>query len=132
MLGRRGYGREEIAAVLARLSAARYLDDADFARTWVTTRAHRGTAGPARLVRELRGKGIADAEIEAALRALHEEWNAAEAAGEAARRKLKSLQGLSADAARRRLAGYLDRRGFAPDIILVTCRKYLSDGPEPE
>jgi regulatory protein len=132
MLARRGYGPEEIAAAIDRLTAARYLDDADFARTWVSTRAHRGTAGPGRLARELRAKGVPEADIAAAFRALTEEWDAAGAAREAARRKLKSLQGLPADAARRRLAAYLDRRGFAPDIILATCRKYLADGPEPE
>jgi len=131
-LTRRGYAPQEIAAVIARLTTARYLNDADFARTWVSTRAHRGAAGPARLARELRTKGIAAGEIAAALRALHEEWDPAEAAREAARRKLKSLQGLPAPVARRRLAAFLDRRGFSPDIILATCRRYVSDANDSE
>jgi len=131
-LTRRGYASREVAAVIARLTAARYLDDADFARTWVSKRARRGAAAPARLARELRTKGIAAAEIAAALRALQEDWDPAEAAGEAAKRKLKSLQGLSAPVTRRRLAAFLDRRGFTPEIILATCRRYVSDANESE
>jgi len=131
-LTRRGYAPRDVAGVIARLTAARYLDDADFARTWVSARAHRGVAAPARLARELRTKGIAAAEIAAALRALQEQWDPAEAAGEAAKRKLKSLRGLSAPVARRRLAAFLDRRGFSPEIILATCRRYVSDANESE
>ncbi len=131
-LRRRGYAPQEIAAVVARLTAARYLDDADFARTWVTTRARRGAAAPARLVHELRTKGIAPGEIAAALNALQAEWDPAEAAAEAAKRKLKSLQGLPAPVARRRLAAFLDRRGFSPEIILAACRRYLAATDEGE
>jgi len=40
-LTRRGYPPDEVAAVIARLTAARYLDDADFARSWVSARARR-------------------------------------------------------------------------------------------
>jgi len=126
-LARRGYACREVAAVIDRLRAARYLDDADFARTWVSLRAHRGAAAPARLARELREKGVAEAEIAAALRALQEEWDPAEAAGQAARRKLKSLQGIPAAAARRRLAAFLDRRGFSSEVILATCRRFVAD-----
>ncbi len=48
------------------------------------------------------------------------------AADEVARRKLGALKGLPAPVARRRLAAFLDRRGFGPDIILATCRRYVS------
>ena len=131
-LSRRGYPPEQISAVIARLIAARYLDDADFARTWVSARARRGAAGPARLARELRTKGVASGEIAAALRELQEDWDPAAAAAAAAARKLKSLQGLPGPAARRRLAAFLDRRGFSPEIILVICRKYLAAADDSE
>ncbi len=127
VLAGRGYAAEEIATVVARLTAVRYLDDAEFARVWVSSRAQRGVAGPARLARELRAKGIPDTAIAAALQALREEWDAGEAAGEAARRKLKSLAGLPAAVARRRLAGYLERRGFSVDVVLATVRRHVSE-----
>ena len=131
-LRRRGYPPQEIATVIARLTAARYLDDADFARTWVTTRARRGAAAPARLAHELRTKGVAPGEIAAALSALQDEWDPGEAAGEAARRKLKSLHGLPAPVARRRLAAFLDRRGFSPEIIVAACRRCFAATDESE
>jgi regulatory protein len=131
-LTRRGCPPEEIAAVIARLTAAGYLDDAAFARTWASGRARRGAAAPARLARELRTKGVAAGEIASALRGLRDEWDAAAAAGEAAKRKLKSLQGLPMPVARRRLAAFLDRRGFSPEIILATCRKHLAAADESE
>lgn len=131
-LTRRGYAPRDVAAVIARLTAARYLDDADFARTWVSARARRGVAAPARLARELRTKGVSAAEIAAALRALQDQWDPAEAAGEAAKRKMKLLQGLPAPVARRRLAAFLDRRGFSPEIVLATCRRYVAGVDDAE
>jgi regulatory protein len=131
-LVRRGYPLDDIATVLTRLAAARYVDDAEFARTWVVARAHRGAAAPARLARELRAKGVPDGAIAAALRTLDGEWDAVAAADEAAQRKMKSLEGLPTGVARRRLAAYLERRGFGRDVILVTCRRYLSDADETE
>ena len=129
-LARQGYGRDEVAAVLARLTACRYLDDADFARTWVTTRARRSSIGPARLTRELQAKGIADPLIAAALRALAEEWNTTEGANEAVRRKLPSLRGLPPAVARRRLAAFLERRGYSPDVILAMCRAQFAEAED--
>jgi regulatory protein len=126
-LARRGYSVAEIATVIARLRAAHYLDDAEFARTWVTARAHRGAAGPVRLARELRAKGVAEGDIGAALRAIRDEWDVGEAARTAARRKLKSLEGLPKEVARRRLAAHLERRGFSREVILATCRRHFSD-----
>lgn len=131
-LGRRGYPPDEVAAVITRLTACRYLDDAEFARTWVTARAHRVAVGPARLARELRAKGIPDGQIAAALRTLAEEWTPAEAAGEAVRRKLKALAGLPPAVARRRLAGYLERRGFSPEIIIAMCRRHIGATTDAE
>jgi regulatory protein len=130
-LARRGYDRNEVEAVLARLTASRYLDDAEFARTWVTTRARRSLMGPARLARELRAKGIPEGDISAALRSLAEEWDSREAGREAVRRKLPSLQGLPPAVARRRLATFLERRGFNPEVILAMCRRQFADVEEP-
>jgi regulatory protein len=131
-LGRRGYPPDEVAAVVARLTACRFLDDAEFARTWVTARAHRAAVGPARLARELRAKGIPEGQIATALRTLAEEWTPVEAAGEAVRRKLKALAGLPPAVARRRLAGYLERRGFSPEIIIAMCRRHIGATTDAE
>lgn len=131
-LRRRGYPLDDIATVMARLAAARYVDDAEFARTWVATRARRGAAAPTRLARELRAKGVRDGEIAAALRALNGEWDERSAANAAAERKVKSLQGVPAEKARRRLAAFLERRGFGREVVLAVCRRWFSDRDDTE
>jgi regulatory protein len=130
-LARRGYPPEKISAVLARLTASRYLDDVEYARAWARSRAHRRSLGPTRLAQELRAKGLAEGDIARALREAYTERGAREVAEAAALRKLPALQGLSPDVARRRLGGYLSRRGFAAEIILALCRKHFPHGDDP-
>jgi len=125
-LARRGYPPDEVAAVIARLASAKYLDDLDFARTWVRSRAVRPGLGPTRLARELRAKGIGEAEIGAALAEFPAERTLREVAEEVAARKLQTLQGLDPSIAYRRLAAHLTRRGFAWEIISAVCRKFFS------
>ena len=120
-LRQRGYAVAEIAAVVARLTAARYLDDAEYARAWARSRARRLSLGPARLARELRAQGVGAAHVAGAL---------AEAAAETDPRALAE-----AAAARRRLAAYLERRGFAAPVIIDVCRRHfphLQDAGEAE
>ncbi len=129
-LSRRGYPPDEVAAVLARLAAARYLNDLDLARDWVRARAERCGFGPARLARELRAKGIADQDIRAALGELLAAQSPLALAEEAARRKLTALQGVPPPVGRRRLGAYLARRGFSTEIILRLCQKYFPNMEE--
>ena len=131
-LARRGYPPEQISAVLARLAASRYLDDGEYARAWARSRAHRRSLGPTRLAQELRAKGIAEGEIAVALREAFTERDARETAEAAAMRRLPALQGLPPDVARRRLAGYLTRRGFAAEIVMALCRKHVPHGEATE
>jgi regulatory protein len=129
-LRRRGYGPEEIAAVVARLTAARYLDDAEYARAWARSRARRLSLGPARLARELRARGVDPAHIAEALAESSAEDDPGSLAEAAAARRLKGLQDVPAEVARRRLAAYLARRGFAAGIILRVCRRHFPHLPE--
>ncbi len=134
-LRRLGYRPDEIAGVIGRLTASRYLDDAEFARSWVRSRAERAGYGPSRLRRELRDKGIDEAEIAGALAELTAERDVRDLAAEAARRRLPALRGLASAVARRRMAGYLSRRGFGAEVILELCRRLFpadADDPDPQ
>jgi len=124
-LARRGYAGDQIASVIAKLTAARYLDDAEYARTWARSRAQRRSLGPARLARELRARGIAEPEISAVLDEVFGERDVRSVAEAATIRKLRDLQGLAPLVARRRLAAFLTRRGFPAEIILTLCRKHF-------
>jgi regulatory protein len=124
-LARRGYVADQIRAVVARLTASRYLDDAEYARAWARARARRHSVGPARLAQELRSKGILDTAISAALREAFSERDAGQVAEDAASRKLKALQGLPPEVARRRLGAFLTRQGFTGEVVLALCRKHF-------
>ncbi len=131
-LARRGYVADQIHAVITRLAVARYLDDGAYARTWARTRAHRHSVGPARLTRELRSKGIPEAEIAHALQEAFSERDVRDVAEAAALRKLKALKGLAPEVARRRLGAFLTRQGFAVELVLALCRKHFPSGETSE
>ncbi len=126
-LSQRGYAPEAVAGVVERLTAARYLNDREFARDWVQARAARSGFGPLRLSRELRAKGIAERDIRAALGELLEEHSPLALAEAVARKKLTALQGVPSAVGQRRLTAYLTRRGFSTEIVLRLCRKFFPD-----
>lgn len=98
---------------LDRLAAERLLDDGEFARQFARTRARRGR-GPARLVSDLAARGIPRRVAEEAVRrALADEGlDAASLARAVVERRAAQLSGLPAALRRRRLLGFLKRRGF--------------------
>jgi regulatory protein len=129
-LRRQGYASAEIEAAVTRLTAAGYLNDAAFAAEWMRSRLTRQRLGPGRLTRELRAKGIGEAEIAAALAELTAERDVRQVAAEAATRRLAGLRGLPPATARRRLAAYLTRRGFPVEVIVALCREHFASQGE--
>ena len=121
-LVRKGHAAAAAREAVGALVAAGLVDDAEFARHYVRTRARRFRYGPARLARDLRRLGIGEREAGEAIRAGFEE-EGVEPAGllrEAAERKLQTLRGLDPLVRRRRLKTYLLRRGFAAaDVVEV-------------
>jgi len=124
-LGQRGFGSHIIDQVIERFSELGYLDDADFARRWIQTREQLAPRGTRLLKQELRQKGInADLADEALAVADLDEL---ETATRIAERRLPKMSGLDRDTQRRRLAGYLERRGFSHDIVRQIDRKYFRE-----
>jgi regulatory protein len=107
--------------VVADLVGRGYVDDAAFARQWVTARAARGY-GAARLRMELRARGIAPPVIAAALAALGGD-DALARAREVARRRLPALRRGRPDRVASRLRDYLQRRGFAMGVVVRVVRE---------
>ncbi|MBK0330547.1 regulatory protein RecX [Brachybacterium sp. MASK1Z-5] len=115
--------------VMQRIARADLIDDAAFARDWVTQRRElRGLADEA-LRRELEAKGVADADIDAALVAQagtpqHAELEEEERCRELVRGRIapesrRTDMGDRSERARmaRRLEGYLRRRGYDGALI---------------
>jgi regulatory protein len=146
-----GYRPDLVEGAVDRMTALGYLDDAAFARSWVESRDRARPRGARALRDELRRKGVAAADIEAALvareavaRGADEEDAAAgsadgaraasRASDEDAAARLLARRGAAIrrepDPRRRRAKAYalLARNGFDPDVCATAAAAWLA-GP---
>jgi regulatory protein len=107
-----GYPAEAVAAVIADLAAERLLDDARFAGHYVAYHAQRGQ-GPRRIATDLGARGVAPAQIEAAL-ATGPDWAAL--AREIRTRRFGPIPPKSW-AEKAKQGRFLQYRGFSSDHI---------------
>jgi regulatory protein len=124
---------DEIATrLLDRFEEVGLIDDAAFAREWVSQRQEgRGLARRA-LAQELRRKGIDDEVARDALGEVAEDDEVA-AARMLVRRKLRSVRDLDHDKAVRRLVGMLARKGHSSGVAFRVVREELgADLADPE
>jgi regulatory protein len=123
-LRRRGVPDAAADAVLARFTEVKLIDDQLFARAWVESRHHgRGLAGRA-LGDELRQRGVAPAEIEAALGQLSPDQELA-TARELVERRLPGTAALPPLARMRRLTSVLARKGYSSGLAYRVVREAL-------
>jgi len=119
-LADKGYARAVIGPVLERLAEVGLVDDTEYARAWLAGRWGRRPSGWRRLQQELRAKGVADADIEAARTLLAERGGAPDEAESAARlveQARRRMSGLDPRKRRQRLYALLARRGYSADVI---------------
>jgi regulatory protein len=111
-LQRKGHPRAAVTAAVERAADLGLLDDGEFARTYVETRAARGR-GPSRLTRDLLSMGVERAQIEQALTAHWPEGSDRTGVPLAlAQKRAAQLGSLPRQTKRRRVVAYLARRGF--------------------
>jgi regulatory protein len=123
-LRRRGVPEEAAEAVLGRFADVQLVDDAMFANAWVESRHHgRGLSGRA-LAAELRHRGVAPGDIQAAVDRLGPEQEIATARSLVARR-LAATRGQPAAARVRRLVGVLARKGYSQALAYRVAREAL-------
>ncbi|GIJ20251.1 regulatory protein RecX [Micromonospora lutea] len=115
-LARRGISEETANQVLDRYDEVGIIDDAAFARAWVSSRhAGRGLARRA-LANELRQRGVDGDTASEALDEL-DETTEAETARALVDRKLRTARG-EPDAVFRRLVGMLARKGYPAGVAI--------------
>jgi regulatory protein len=93
-----------------------FLDDAEFARSWISSRAKK-PLGPRRLRQELRLKGVDKEIVDTELSRLNQDYPQQEIVARIARTRFEKLRGLEPDKAKRRIYEYFLRRGFSIDVI---------------
>ncbi|MBB5872328.1 regulatory protein [Allocatelliglobosispora scoriae] len=124
-LRKRGIGEETIAEVLDRYDEVGIIDDAAFARAWVSSRHYgKGLAGRA-LAQELRRRGVEQDLITEAVSEIDSETEAATAL-DLARRKLRSLHG-DPQSVFRRLVGALARKGYSGGVAVGAAKQAFAE-----
>jgi regulatory protein len=107
---------DEIAnAVLDRFTEAQLIDDAAFARAFVNSRI--AISGKSRSVisRELKQKGVSAEDAQEALSIIDQETED-QTAYSIAKKRYQQLSSLAPDVRKRRLMGFLMRRGFSSTL----------------
>ena len=117
-----------IDRVIARLVDLDYLDDEEYAEEYASNRfANRGY-GPVRIERELRERGVDRAIAERAVAEFFEEESELEAAREQAEKRWPRVsKEQDVRKQKRKLFGYLQRRGFTTDTVYRGVDEFVDD-----
>jgi regulatory protein len=124
-LQEREFPPDIISSVIDHLIKLGYLNDEQFARQWAASRVRSRGLGRRRLEQELRSKGVSRDTIKETLGTLFEDGSEVEVARKEADKKLRTLIRFETVVRRRRLAGFLERKGFSSEIIRTILRTVL-------
>ncbi|HJD28840.1 MAG TPA: recombination regulator RecX [Candidatus Blautia avicola] len=119
-LEQNGYPPEAVEEAIAYAESFHYIDDKRYAVNYIQNQ--RGCKGRARIMMELRNKGVSQEDIDFAFQETEEGADTRERIRELIRKKRKS-QGTMEEKERQKLYGFLMRRGFASSDILSVLRE---------
>lgn len=127
---RRGVPEDAAEDVLSKLSDARLIDDAAFAKAWVESRHHARGLSVRNLQQELRQRGVDADDIDTAVETLDPEQET-ETARRLTERKLAATRGQPATTRVRKVAGLLARKGYPPGLAFRLIREAMeAEGAE--
>ncbi|HEY9076864.1 MAG TPA: RecX family transcriptional regulator [Anaerolineaceae bacterium] len=119
----KGFPLEVVQETLSKMVDEKLIDDSRYAVNYVEYRSGNLPRSRRFLAYELRQKGIDD---EIAATAIQEIADDLTLAKQAAEKYVSRLHGLENEVFRRRLTGYLGRRGFSYDVITEVIREIMS------
>lgn len=128
-LAKKDYSEHAIAVAIERLARMGYLDDRDFARFWIESRNRHKPRGERALRYELRRKGVSDRIISELLDELVDEK---EGAYEAAQSRVRRMRGSTEYEFKRKVGGFLQRRGFSYDAANRALDRIITELNERE
>src|SRR5579864_6235527 len=129
-LARRAENEEHVGVVLKKLKEFQYLDDARYARDYARIHAQHRHQGKFRIARELRGRGVPDQHIEAALETVFAETDEAALVRTRLERRLRQIKSPLDEKTRASLYRNLLRAGFSSDIIRAELRAVTKSAAE--
>lgn len=120
-LREKGFTPEIVGETIAFFIKCEMIDDAIFAKAWIGSRLNK-PMGLRRIKQELKEKGIADEIIASELGKAKADYDESEAVSKVIKRRARTYQGLDPLKAKRRMEGYLIRRGFSTETIYKTLK----------
>jgi len=125
-LKNRGFLNETIKHIISEFKDKGLLDDTKFSKLWVNSRMATKPKGAALLKRELKSKGVKRELAEKILEDTKKDYNEYEIVKRLADARMEQLKGLNQMTAKRRLFGFLKRRGFTFDTIMKVLEQEFS------
>lgn len=122
-----GYPPEAVEEALSYVESFHYIDDRRYAVNYIQNQS--GKKGRTRIITELRNKGVSQEDIEYAIQETLEETDVRETIRELILKKRRE-QGPVEEKERKKLYGFLMRRGFSPLDILPVLREFSGDGSD--
>jgi len=116
-LKRKNFSEELSREVVNFLKEKRFVDDNLFARAWINSRLKR-PFGLRRIRSELKAKGVGKEVVEEEIGNVSDNYAEEDIVVDLIKQKLSKLKGIEPIVAKRRIYGYLIRRGFSPEIII--------------
>jgi regulatory protein len=131
ILEKRGIDSEIAERILDRFEEAQLIDDLVFARVFTNSRVNTKGLAKSAIARELREKGIGQNLIEEALVELDTDSEQARA-NELAINRIRRMNGLETEVIKRRLAGFLGRKGYSGSVVGTATRVALAEQVKSE
>ncbi len=126
-LRQKGFGTEAIDITLEDLEQLGHIKDEDFAKKWVVRRQRSKPKGKKMLAHELANKSIDKTTVDRVLAGIHDSEET-DIALQLARKQVKRYQSLAPEVAKRRLHGFLLRRGFGYETVQSVIERVLIKG----
>lgn len=132
-LRRKGHSEEAACAAIDRCDELGYIDDRAFALSFVRDRIRFRPSGRRRLRSELGTRGVGSEDANAAIDEAFREFRVCEhdLLVRSATRRARALQSADRTRARRRLSGYLLRRGFPGADVRSIVDELLPESDQP-
>ncbi len=124
-LARRGFSSQAVESAVTKMRGWNYIDDREFARQWVESRESHRPRSTRMMKRELSSKGIDPGTAERVVEAAQIDDYAV--ALDLARKWVPRIRREDSETQRRRLTGYLQRRGFSWDVVRRVLDEVLSE-----
>jgi regulatory protein len=132
-LERRSENKLLVQLVMARLKENGMIDDAQYAKQFARQRTESRKQGKFRIARDLRGRGIPDRHIEAAMDETAKTTDEGAMVRQRIERKLRSFRGEIDEKKLASLYGSLLRAGFSTDVVRRELKAVVKENlPEEE